>query len=388
IDLTEESLEATLKYDPGLVTVNTPLSKVTDSAVDPLKIILTIFFLPIISLSATNDFVASSNMTVADVTFGDTTVDMIILSGSTAESVTFDSGVFTVTNPGSYFKVASSDSSVKSIQVSRSGGTVACSENTTAGTSYTLLPTNTGTYTIRPSATTQCTDLCTLISHTSTYNTFPTCGSATCVKGYMVSGSGANATCIMVDNGGGVFTGSVASLPGYVAPRQQTVYADGTVIYADEEIASQAREDGQGKILSVDGSETSVSASDSEAVQKSSYSFLKNLYKGIENSDVINLQQKLRELNIFKYESNTGYYGTVTEQAVQAFQCKYNIICTGTAYSTGYGVVGPKTREVLNSLTTQSASSADNETSSLEQQIVGLQKMVEALLKELEGMIN
>ena len=40
----------------------------------------------------------------------------------------------------------------------------------------------------------------------------------------------------------------------------------------------------------------------------------------------------------------TGYFGILTQHAVQAFQCGENIVCTGTPATTGYGVVGPKTR--------------------------------------------
>ena len=39
----------------------------------------------------------------------------------------------------------------------------------------------------------------------------------------------------------------------------------------------------------------------------------------------------------------TGYYGSLTTAAVQRYQCKYGIACTGNAASTGYGRVGPAT---------------------------------------------
>ncbi len=335
-------------------------------------IILTILLFPTIIFGATNDFVAGSDFTVADVTFGSTTADMTIFSGSTAGEISFDAGVFTVTNPASDFKIGSSDSTVKSMQISKDGAVVTCSENSTAGTSYATLPTGSGTYTIRPSATTDCADLCTSISHTSTYNTFPTCGSATCSSGYLISGSGANATCVSTGNGP-IFTGTLPT-PENMKPRMQTVYPDGTVVYADE----------------VETKEKSTS-SKTQTQATSSYSFLKNLSKGLDNQDVINLQQKLRELNLFNYESNTGYYGTITETAVKAFQCKYDIVCEGTPYTTGYGVVGPKTREKLNSLITtisETPQTTLTTTEALEQQINELQKLVEDLLKELEEMLE
>jgi peptidoglycan hydrolase-like protein with peptidoglycan-binding domain len=46
----------------------------------------------------------------------------------------------------------------------------------------------------------------------------------------------------------------------------------------------------------------------------------------------------------------TGYYGQLTEQAVQAFQAKYGIVTYGSPDATGYGTVGPKTRGEIDSL--------------------------------------
>lgn len=40
----------------------------------------------------------------------------------------------------------------------------------------------------------------------------------------------------------------------------------------------------------------------------------------------------------------TGYFGSLTQKAVQRFQCKYINVCSGAPETTGYGVVGPKTR--------------------------------------------
>ena len=300
--------------------------------------ILTIFLFPLFVMSATNDFVAGSDMTIADVTFGQTIADMIIFNGSTSEEISFDVGVFTVTNPASDFKVGSSDSTVKSMQISKDGSVVACSENITAGTSYATLPADSGIYTIRPSATTDCTDLCTLIDHTSTYNSFPTCGSATCSSGYLVSGSGADAICVLIDQGG-IFTGTIPT-PKHLISRMQTIYADGTVVYHDE--------DEQSKILPVS---SSLREEQSDLVnQQLIYTFTNNLNKGQTNNETLKLQKLLRTLNLFKHPWDTGYYGTVTETAVKAFQCKYNIVCEGTPTTTGYGIVGPKTREQLNQL--------------------------------------
>jgi len=47
----------------------------------------------------------------------------------------------------------------------------------------------------------------------------------------------------------------------------------------------------------------------------------------------------------------TGYFGPLTEKAVQRFQLKYKIVNSKTPESDpGYGYVGPKTRGKLNEL--------------------------------------
>ncbi len=166
-------------------------------------IFIVILFLAAPVLAAVTDFVASENITVAGVTFGSGTADLLIMSGSSAESWSFDSGVFTVTNPDAIatFKVGSSDSSVKAIKATRSGTDVACKENTNPGTSYVTLTSNSGVYTITPLSITDCRDLCTRINHATSYNSFPTCGAASCEPGYIINGSGANAICVAGSSG-------------------------------------------------------------------------------------------------------------------------------------------------------------------------------------------
>jgi hypothetical protein len=80
---------------------------------------------------------------------------MLIFSGSTAGYWTYDSGSFTVSEPGS-FKIGSANSSVKSILVTQSGRTAACGVNSTPGTSYVTLTDLSGTYVVTPSTATSC----------------------------------------------------------------------------------------------------------------------------------------------------------------------------------------------------------------------------------------
>ncbi|MCR4330446.1 MAG: peptidoglycan-binding protein, partial [Patescibacteria group bacterium] len=88
-----------------------------------------------------------------------------------------------------------------------------------------------------------------------------------------------------------------------------------------------------------------------------SATFFTTLGKGSEGSDVTKLQQYLaQDPALYPEGLITGYYGSLTEAAVKRFQQKHNIVSSGTPLSTGYGVMGPKTRAVLNSLFTTTSS--------------------------------
>jgi hypothetical protein len=159
------------------------------------KIIISIFcgliFLPAMALAG---FTANGNINVSQVVFGSTFADLIIFSGSASDSWSFNSGIFSVTNPG-VFKVGSADTAVKSIIVKNGSTPVVCAQNTIPGTSYVTLPTTAATYNIEPSATVDC---CAAVSHAVTYNSYPACGPATCDAGYtLLSGQ-----CIANGSGG------------------------------------------------------------------------------------------------------------------------------------------------------------------------------------------
>ncbi len=80
--------------------------------------------------------------------------------------------------------------------------------------------------------------------------------------------------------------------------------------------------------------------------------FTKVLSVGKISNDVKRLQQILNSDPDTKVVSSgvgspgneTNYFGSLTRTALQKFQCKYNIVCSGTAATTGYGNFGPKTR--------------------------------------------
>jgi cellulose 1,4-beta-cellobiosidase len=75
--------------------------------------------------------------------------------------------------------------------------------------------------------------------------------------------------------------------------------------------------------------------------------FTQFLYAGLRSQQVRALQLLLVGKGYLSSTSATGYFGNLTLRALQQFQCAQKIVCTGGA---GWGVVGPKTRSVLNGL--------------------------------------
>ncbi len=74
----------------------------------------------------------------------------------------------------------------------------------------------------------------------------------------------------------------------------------------------------------------------------------RSLKKGISGDDVARLQQFLaRDRTVYPEATVSGYYGALTEAAVQRWQVKYNIVSSGTPATTGYGVVGPRTASAI-----------------------------------------
>lgn len=63
--------------------------------------------------------------------------------------------------------------------------------------------------------------------------------------------------------------------------------------------------------------------------------------------DVRQLQIFLISQGLLVSDSATGFFGTLTERAVQDWQRRNEIVARGTAATTGYGAVGPRTRAAL-----------------------------------------
>lgn len=74
------------------------------------------------------------------------------------------------------------------------------------------------------------------------------------------------------------------------------------------------------------------------------------LKKGHTGDDITQLQTYLaKDSSIYPEGLITGYYGSLTEKAVQRWQAKQGIISSGAPETTGYGLVGPRTRAEWNS---------------------------------------
>ncbi len=105
------------------------------------------------------------------------------------------------------------------------------------------------------------------------------------------------------------------------------------------------------------------------------------LYYGLRSGEVKALQSILAEQGYLSSDRATGFFGTLTLGAVKKFQCDKGIICEGDVGSTGWGSVGPKTRETLNDLLGGAPSSPS--AANLEAKIQALQAELQKLQSQL-----
>ena len=87
---------------------------------------------------------------------------------------------------------------------------------------------------------------------------------------------------------------------------------------------------------------------------------------GSSGDDVSRLQRFLAtNPGVYPEGMITGYYGALTEAAVKRWQVKYNIVSSGTADTTGYGVTGPRTAAAISlQCSTSSGGAGGNYTTS------------------------
>jgi len=140
-------------------------------------------------------------------------------------------------------------------------------------------------------------------------------------------------------------------------------------------------------------------------IQKMQQLFTRNMWKGMRGSDIKKMQQlfnsdpdlRIAESGLGSPGNETEYYGFLTMSAVQNFQCKYGIACSGSPDSTGYGVVGPRTRtklqEVFNQVSALSPivppeSSVIPSNESLRETINKMLEEIKKLQKQIQEMQN
>ncbi len=74
---------------------------------------------------------------------------------------------------------------------------------------------------------------------------------------------------------------------------------------------------------------------------------MRTLGRGTSGDDVRKLQELLRKSGDLQSTSTTNFFGPATELALQAWQTRTGLVLAGAASSTGFGMVGPKTRQAL-----------------------------------------
>jgi len=92
--------------------------------------------------------------------------------------------------------------------------------------------------------------------------------------------------------------------------------------------------------------------------------FTRTLGLGIKNDEVVKLQEFLAQFpEVYPEGFVTGYFGPLTESAIQRFQTQNGIIASGTPATTGFGQIGPRTRAKINNLTRGVVRLSDDATS-------------------------
>src|SRR5277367_6696528 len=74
-----------------------------------------------------------------------------------------------------------------------------------------------------------------------------------------------------------------------------------------------------------------------------SCAFTEDLSFGSSGPEVLCLQESLVSAHLLAVDP-TGYFGLLTQAAVQLFQAQEGIVTSGTPLTTGYGAFGPRTR--------------------------------------------
>lgn len=182
---------------------------------------------------------------------------------------------------------------------------------------------------------------------TNTTSRVVTC-STTAFSDFAIFGSTASAAASSSSGAanGPIFTGSVSALLGYVAPRAQTVYPDGRVVYHDQTPLATA---------AVSKSVRETPLLTSQAVFSG---FSRTLRLGATGPDVLELQRLLNRQGFLLATEGPGssgneseYFGARTQRALIRFQEAHtDEVLKPFGLSKGSGIFAARSREVANRL--------------------------------------
>jgi Putative peptidoglycan binding domain len=199
---------------------------------------------------------------------------------------------------------------------------------------YTFTPTTAGTYVFKPYAdSTQHPNSAGWTTDSSKWITVTVTASAGDTTPPVPTGSGSGAS--PSANAGGSNGQPASSLPTAASAKAallQSLYAELATLEA-ELAALQAGH---------------VASSGTTTAGACAISITRTLALGSTGSDVTQLQRLLsQQYSNFSPSYVTGYFGPLTQAAVQAFQRDHTIVSSGTPQTTGWGIVGPQTRQAI-----------------------------------------
>ncbi len=128
----------------------------------------------------------------------------------------------------------------------------------------------------------------------------------------------------------------------FLAPLSATALAAGDIATQIQSLLQQVRAL-QAQLAALTG--TGITASD--ATSSACLRLYRTLSRGASGSDVVSLQAYLISEGDLSVGSATGFFGPLTESAVQRWQARNGVVSYGDPVSTGYGVVGSITRAAL-----------------------------------------
>jgi len=178
---------------------------------------------------------------------------------------------------------------------------------------------------------------------TNTSSRVVTCNTSA-FSDFAIFGSAASASASGSSSAGNgpIFTGSVSDLLGYRAPRSQTVYPDGTVVFHDQ-------------LAAVSVAMATATAPTSQIVATR---FSRTLRLGITGPEVLELQRFLNLQGFVVASEGNGspgnesdYFGTKTQRALIRFQEAYaDEVLKPFGLSKGSGIFAARSMEVANRL--------------------------------------